>query len=177
MPEIVPQIPKETGSFEDYVVPRIAVGFTIEQVQAMLSKDWQVNISTSELSEFIAKRNDKIAAKRFEINKFIKDSTPNAIARLNDLSEEIKHVLDTARETGDYKIYIAGLAPYLKNLELVAKALGELKESTELDSTPENDAIAVEFILDELEKDGSLNVSDKEKAKARLRKILGVRDE
>jgi len=113
--------------YAEFLIDRAALGVDIDQLVELCKDQLDLELPTGQVSTFLEKNQSKIDGRKVEIKQQIAESSPSVLLRLDKISREMDTIL-TETAKGDRETFAKLVTPYLRNLEIIAKLLGDIKE-------------------------------------------------
>ncbi len=155
---------RDGSLLEEFLLDRAALGVEARDLAELVSEQLDIPVSAHDVDLFLSEAHDRIDARRAELKQEILESSPSVLRRLEDINLRIFDKLEEA----DLDQFPKVVNQYHKNLELIARLLGELKESREVSFRASSFLESLEGLLF-LESKGLLKLNDREKLELLLR--------
>jgi len=115
---------RDKSLYADFILDRAALGATPKEIKEACFDLLDYNISLSSLNSFVVKNELIIQEKKIGLRKEIAHCSPSVLSRLENISYAVESKLANA----DDDVFARLLPAFLRNLELIARVLGEIKE-------------------------------------------------
>lgn len=152
-----------------FIIDRLAMGYSVQAICEMFEELYGDKITYDFVKEIEEKSKVEIAKREKELLEELSKNSMSIEGRLEGLYSEVKDVLDELKMNKQWKQYSAVLNGLLRNIELLAKSLGKLRNNGDRESKiliQKNNYQAILLMAE----DGILSVKDKKK----LKRLLGI---
>ena len=149
----------------EFILDRLALGLSPAQIKESCKEQLDLAVSLSSIKNYQKDNALQIKARKQELQEDIARSSPSVLARLETISSKIESLLDGEK---DMEMFAKLVSPYLRNLELIGKVLGEIKEEQVIIQQAEMGLESTKG-LEFLEENGMILIKDREKLQNLIR--------
>lgn len=121
---------RDGSLLDDFLVDRAALGLSADELAGLVVEQLDVPVSVSDVSRFLVENEARIEERRQQLKDELVRSSPSVLRRVEEMNEQVLKRFNEADklDVGDFSKIVQ---QYRQNLELVAKLLGELRDSSE----------------------------------------------
>jgi len=149
------------NAFKQFVIDRLALGFSTSQIKAEFERTQKLEIDESEISVIVHGCDDDIKRRESELIQELRSQ--DLVSSLHKIKDQLDEAREIARKDGDLKTYASLTNTSLKNIEILISLVENLKRKSEIQivSIAQNNLYTIQV----LEDDGILKVLDHDKLK------------